>query len=179
MGGGSKGAYETGVIWGFNHNGDPSDFEWDVLEGISVGAVNAAAMGVWDKSDGVEMSEWLSNMWNNTYNPDIWVPWPGGARDGLTSEPSIVDSSPMWNFINDTYKAFDFNIKRISIVGTTDVNTGEYKTYLLNDSPPDLVALRAASSAAVPAVFTPIKIDGGVNIDGGAYMGVDPISAVA
>ena len=27
-GGGAKGAYEAGVIWGMMHYGDPDDFQW-------------------------------------------------------------------------------------------------------------------------------------------------------
>lgn len=42
-----------------------------------------------------------------------------------------------------------------------------------------MAALRAASSASVPVVFTPVQIDGGVNVDGGvASSGNDPVSAV-
>ena len=47
----------------FNHYGDPEDFYWDVMSGVSAGAINTSAMSLWDKSDGYEMSEWLSDEW--------------------------------------------------------------------------------------------------------------------
>lgn len=40
-GGGSNGAWEMGVLWGFMHYGDPADFKYDVVTGISAGSINA------------------------------------------------------------------------------------------------------------------------------------------
>ena len=46
-GGGNKGAYEAGVIYGFAHSSNPSDFAYDVVTGVSAGAINTAAIGLW------------------------------------------------------------------------------------------------------------------------------------
>ena len=62
-GGGSKGAYQAGAIYGFMHEGNPDDFQWDVVSGISGGAINTCAMAFWTKEDGLAMSEWLSDTW--------------------------------------------------------------------------------------------------------------------
>ena len=40
-GGGSNGAWEMGVLWGFLHYGNPDDFRYDVVTGISAGSINA------------------------------------------------------------------------------------------------------------------------------------------
>ena len=40
-GGGSNGAWEMGVLYGFTHYGNPSDFAYDVVTGISAGSINA------------------------------------------------------------------------------------------------------------------------------------------
>ena len=40
-GGGSNGAWEMGVLWGFTHYGNPDDFRYDVVTGISAGSINA------------------------------------------------------------------------------------------------------------------------------------------
>ena len=58
-GGGAKGAYQAGAIYSFMHDGNPDDFQWDVVTGISGGAMNAGGMSVWAKEDGLKMSEWL------------------------------------------------------------------------------------------------------------------------
>ena len=39
-GGGARGAYEAGVIWGLTQYGDPTDYYWDVLTGVSAGSIN-------------------------------------------------------------------------------------------------------------------------------------------
>jgi predicted acylesterase/phospholipase RssA len=62
-GGGSKGAYESGVVYGFNHAGNPADFAYDVVTGVSAGALNAACMALWHPSDGLAMSEWMHQVW--------------------------------------------------------------------------------------------------------------------
>ena len=46
-GGGSNGAWEVGVLWGFVHYGNPADFEWDYMTGISAGAINTAGFVGW------------------------------------------------------------------------------------------------------------------------------------
>jgi predicted acylesterase/phospholipase RssA len=59
-GGANNGAWEAGVIWGLLHNGDPKDYEWDVISGISAGSLNTAALSPWKIGREYEASEWLS-----------------------------------------------------------------------------------------------------------------------
>jgi len=46
-GGGNNGAWEAGVIWGMLNYGDPADFAWDVVTGISAGSINTSALAGW------------------------------------------------------------------------------------------------------------------------------------
>jgi len=46
-GGGSNGAWEVGVLYGLLHNGNPADFQWDHITGISAGAINTAGLVGW------------------------------------------------------------------------------------------------------------------------------------
>ena len=59
-GGGSNGAWEAGIIWGLLHYGDPKDFTWDVVSGISAGSINTGALVPWAVGDELAASEWLS-----------------------------------------------------------------------------------------------------------------------
>jgi len=45
-GGANKGAYEAGVVYGLAHNLPASEVAWDVITGVSAGAINAAGMSV-------------------------------------------------------------------------------------------------------------------------------------
>jgi len=60
-GGGPDGAWEAGVIWGLMNYGDPADYEWDVIVGISAGAINTAGMVGFDPKNGKENADFLSN----------------------------------------------------------------------------------------------------------------------
>ena len=43
-GGGNNGSWEAGVLYGLVNNGDPADFEWDVVSGVSAGSINTLAV---------------------------------------------------------------------------------------------------------------------------------------
>ena len=62
-GGANHGAWEAGVIWGLQHYGNPEDYTWDVVTGVSAGAINTAAISVFAPEDSVNMSEYLSSAW--------------------------------------------------------------------------------------------------------------------
>lgn len=53
-GGGSNGAWEVGVLWGLVHYGNPADFEWDYLTGISAGSINTAGMVGWAPGEEIQ-----------------------------------------------------------------------------------------------------------------------------
>lgn len=55
-GGGVNGAWEAGVIWGLTHYGDPKEFQWDVVGGVSAGCINAAGVALWEKGKEQEMA---------------------------------------------------------------------------------------------------------------------------
>ena len=48
-GGGSKGAYEVGVLNGILKKLHPDDYAYDVVTGVSVGAVNAGIFAKYPK----------------------------------------------------------------------------------------------------------------------------------
>ena len=47
-GGGSNGAWEIGTLWGFVNYGNPDDFRYDVISGISAGSINTMALSAWE-----------------------------------------------------------------------------------------------------------------------------------
>lgn len=51
-GGGARGAYEAGVLWGFLHNTeDKSKYAYDVISGVSAGSINGAAISIFESGD--------------------------------------------------------------------------------------------------------------------------------
>jgi predicted acylesterase/phospholipase RssA len=55
-GGSNNGAWEVGVMWGLTTYGDPTDYYWDVISGISAGAINTAGTAGWKPEEVVEMN---------------------------------------------------------------------------------------------------------------------------
>ena len=60
------------MIWGLTHYGTPSDFAWDVVSGVSAGAINTGGIATWATGTEYEMTEWLSDTWNSISTQDIW-----------------------------------------------------------------------------------------------------------
>ena len=50
-GGATNGAWEAGILWGLANYGDPTDYHYDVVTGISAGAINAAGLAGWAPED--------------------------------------------------------------------------------------------------------------------------------
>jgi len=92
-GGANRGAWEVGVMWGLAHYGNPADFYWDVISGISAGAINTAGTAGWAPEEVLEMTEYLSDAWNGLFSADIWSlrPLPGALN--VFNEESLLDDS--------------------------------------------------------------------------------------
>ena len=88
------------MLWGLLHYGEPADFTWDVITGVSAGAINTVATAVFEKGDEVAMTEFLSDAWANLTSPDIWQKWPDeGPARALFNKPGMLDTSPAVNFL--------------------------------------------------------------------------------
>ena len=104
-GGGTNGAWEAGVVWGLTHYGDPVDYEWDVHTGISAGSINTAGMVGFAPNETVEATQYLSDMWAEVNNKDVWKLWDdrtgleGFALSCLTNI-SCVDTSPALTWLS-------------------------------------------------------------------------------
>ena len=79
-GGANKGAYEAGVVHGLSRLLNGTDAYYDVVSGVSAGALNSAAMAYWAPEKALDMSEWLVNFWKNTTDEMIYQDWPGGLE---------------------------------------------------------------------------------------------------
>ena len=62
-GGSNYGAWEVGVLWGLLNYGDPADYAWDVITGVSAGAINTGATAVFATGDELNMVDFLSETW--------------------------------------------------------------------------------------------------------------------
>ena len=75
-GGGTRGAYEAGVVWGLvNNAANKSEYAYDVLTGVSAGSINGGAMAIFAPGDEVNMAQLLSETWQKLTTKDIFKMW--------------------------------------------------------------------------------------------------------
>ena len=77
-GGANKGAYEAGVLHGLAHLLNETETQYDVVTGVSTGALNGGGISVWPKEKPREMSEWLVETWSNMTAAWLFNEWPLG-----------------------------------------------------------------------------------------------------
>lgn len=71
-GGASNGAWQAGVLQGFMTYGNPEDFAYDVVTGVSVGSINTALIGMWQKGAEKAMADTLVDLWSTMTRRDVW-----------------------------------------------------------------------------------------------------------
>ena len=176
-GGSNNGAWEVGVMWGLTTYGDPTDYYWDVISGISAGAINTAGTAGWKPEEVVEMNQYLSDAWLNQTNDQVWVQRPGGPIHNLLFDPSFLDDSPALTHMQEIMSVRTEYGRKVS-VGAVDVNSGEFVEFNQKNTNYFEFAQAGLSSGSIPGVFPPQHFKGYVLMDGGTVWDVNINSAI-
>lgn len=173
-GGGSWGAYEAGAIWALANMTKPGDIQWNVISGISAGALNTGALVQFPMGQEVAMSEFLLGVWNSLQNnSQIFVEWKGGLIDGLLFQRGLYNTDPLEKLVRTN---FIYPIQRNFSVGSTNLDTGMLNTF--NNSIGNAAIDAVMCSSAIPFVFPPHIFEGYAMADGGCIMNQDVFSAI-
>lgn len=152
-GGGARGAYEAGVLYGLLHNtNDTSKYAYDVVSGVSAGSINGAALSIFEPGDEFNALDVLSTVWQVLTTDDIFKNWwPLGIVQGL-NKYGLVDQSPLRKFIEKFFNEHSFEYKRlVSFLGVDGI-TGN--TEIFNETLSDQDKLNGImTSSAIPFVF--------------------------
>lgn len=169
-GGGSHGAYEAGVLWSFATLLPPEERVWDIITGISAGALNSRVCAQFEYGDEINMAQKTIDAWLSAKSMDtIAVEWPQGMYYSIFFQPSLYDSEPMLQFLKD----FSGNvINRNITVGVTDYESGEFIEYT-QELGVDLLSVASKGSASIPSVFTPTQLEGHWYGDGGVLVNLN------
>ena len=166
QGGGAKGAFQAGAEAWLRHE---LDIEWDVIAGVSVGALNAAMLAT---GKGLE----LSHLWGSIEEKDVFVrrSWWRTALDLITRKRrSLWDNSPLLRVIEENV---DFHQLQVPLLfGVTDLVSGGYASYEWLPGKP-VNATRAQrlllASTTIPLLWEPVGVEGhGQLVDGGVRTG--------
>jgi hypothetical protein len=174
--GGDRGAYQAGAIKGLIDNLPASDVQWDIVSGVSAGALNGLGFSLFAKGEEKEASDFVINTWLNMKGKsDVFQNWNIlGPAYSLFWEESLYDTSPLRNMITSILKGK--TLKRGFNFGATSLTTGKYIRFqnLTLDEATDAVM----ASSAVPGIFPPITFRNDTFVDGGASYFFDLTSAI-
>jgi NTE family protein len=162
-GGGSKGAFQAGVIEQLNRKG----WEPDAVAGISVGALNAVmvATGQADK---------LVNIWQGLREEQVLKKRriDRKAKNYLLHKIGVekatlgfFDNSPLKKKLRESVGN---KFTKHFYCGTVNIETGAYKEHIARPMMVPWNYLDAVvASTAIPVVFDPVELDGELHVDGG------------
>jgi len=161
-GGGVKGAHQVGAL---KHLIQDLGMKFDVITGISVGALNGSFLGQYKKDDLAQGVEDLHKLWLTIDNHKIKKSWfPFGFLHYLW-EKSLYDSSPLEKMVEDTLDIEKLKSSDITlVVGAQAIGSGVY-TKFTNQDPNIKDAVKA--SAAFPVFLKKVKIGNDWYVDGG------------
>ena len=175
-GGGSKGAFQVGKIKKLTEEGH----RWNLVTGVSVGALNAAFLGKYNIDHQDTAAKELERLWLErvSKNSSVYEGWLPGI---LTYIPAVYRGSvwstrPLRALLQDSFASGQLiTTDTRVIIGVTSVTTGEYKTVnKFNASFIDYVL----ASASFPIAFPAVEIDGELWTDGGVRTVVPILDAI-
>ena len=163
-GGGSNGAWEAGVLYGLAHSGNPADYHYDVVSGVSSGAINAAALSTIAPEDIVAATEYIVNSWSSLKTSDIYVHMPGGIVIAMFEEHSLYDTTPAIATFGRIFGTGGY--KKHLALSAVDANTGEKVTMTDEQIPFNELPTAVLGSASVPIAFPSTRYGGHLLMDG-------------
>ena len=89
-GGGAKGAYEVGALWEMVNQGE--DVQYDVISGVSVGAINALGLAMFEKGKEKEAVDYLRSRFENITASNLWKWFPGLE---MFRGNGLIDNAPL------------------------------------------------------------------------------------
>lgn len=167
-GGGSKGAFQVGAL---EHILGDLGVQYDIITGISVGALNGSYLAQYGKGDESDAIKGLVEVWNGVNDSAIFqtnypvLPKALSMAYSVIATNSLYDSSPLNRLVDSLLdpQALVSSGKELA-VGAVSLKDGEYR-YWHQDSPDIVKAVQA--SASYPIFFKPVEIEGQEWTDGG------------
>lgn len=161
-GGGSKGAYQVGAL---KYMLGELKVVYDAFCGVSVGAINAAFLGMFETGKEAESSLQLADLWSQLDNSSIYRRWFPFGRWHAIWKKSFFDGQPLHDLLNthihlDRIRAHG----KLVSVGCVSLSSGKYTIF---DQSSDHFIDAVIASASFPGMLPPVKFLGQLWSDGG------------
>ena len=141
-------------MWGLTAYDDPTKYYWDVVSGISAGAINTSGTAGWRPEEVVEMNQYISDAWLNQTTEQVWVAREGNDWQLMMDEPSFLDDSPALTHMQEIMSVKSDFGRRVS-VGAVDQNTGQFVEFNQKNTDYFDFAQAGLSSGSIPGAFPP------------------------
>jgi NTE family protein len=161
-GGGSKGSYQSGAL---QYILGELEIKYDILCGVSVGAINTAFLAMYKHGDEKESAITLKNMWSKLDNSKIYKRhFPFGRWHAIWKK-SFYDSSPLGDLLRSHLSLEKIRQSGKDInVGTVSLSSGKYTLFNQHS---DYFIEAVIASASFPGMLTPVSFLGQLWTDGG------------
>ena len=160
-GGGSKGSFQTGAIKFLAEQ----EITWDIISGVSVGALNAAFISQYSRSKQLDGALALFNLWNSLKgNGDIYKPHSLGIV-GRLIEGGYYSIKPLKELIENNISMEKLLSSEVKFyTGAISCTTGEFRCVSKEHAN---IHDWIMASSAFPVAFPPVHIDEDTWTDGG------------
>jgi predicted acylesterase/phospholipase RssA len=170
-GGGAKGSYFVGFV---RRMVGERARNYDILCGVSVGALVASFMAQYRDYERTEMVDQLEDMFLKIENKDVWQHWFLLRRALGLWKPSFLNSRPLHELVRTRLdsKRVRASGKKLR-VGAVSLTTGQYRVFNETHVP---LADAVLASAAFPGFLSPIHSAHELWTDGGVQQ-ITPLKA--
>lgn len=169
-GGGSKGAYSVGVVKALLEDGR----QYDVITGVSVGALIGASMAMFPVGQQQNCYEQLERVWTKevTSNKSIYKKWAPWFLTYIWSlwKGGIYNMEPLRNILKKEVRLEKLRNSGVEFeVGVVSLQSGKYKAVNLSSDPSgnQLAVDWIWASSVFPVLFPAVEIGGEQWVDGG------------
>jgi predicted acylesterase/phospholipase RssA len=177
-GGGDMGSYEVGILKAYVENLPPEEVMYDVVTGVSVGSINAAALSLHDIGKEKEAVEWMYSLWFNITKDNVYTDWEGGVAEGLFFKEGIFNNQPLRDFLNATFHRLETKkIFRRLDVSTVELSQG-IVVHFNETFDYDTFFETVVASGSMPFAFPHAYIQNYTLVDGGSIWNVDISDAI-
>jgi hypothetical protein len=168
-GGGAKGSYEAGVLYTMNNSTKNINMAYNIITGVSIGAINAGILTNFPIGQEQAMVESLVNRWLSINgSSDVYVEWGGGLITGLLFHGGIYNNDPA---VELGHLWITGPRQRNITVGSVNLDLGFYGNFDESFGAAIVDAVQASSS--VPFFFSPKTFAGYSWADGGGVINLD------
>lgn len=162
-GGGALGAFQVGALGPLARTCDG----WDMVCGVSVGAINAAKLCQYPRADHQGAVDELQSLWRRRLNNSsaVYKGWMWGLLDSLFSKGSMYNTEPLHKLLKEELDVGKLRSSGVAFrIGAVSLGRGSYQ--VLTEANDNLDQWLMASSA-FPVAFPSVQIGADKWIDGG------------